>query len=84
MNRMSEHEHKVFEGFSAKYGLDRLVWYEEYETRDEAFKRERQLKKWNRAWKIELIQKKNPNWDDLQSDFGWVPPKGNGSPLSRG
>ena len=63
--RMVEHKGKLVKGFSQKYGLDMLVYFEEYESSSEAFERERQLKKWNRAWKIELIEKTNPNWLDL-------------------
>jgi putative endonuclease len=55
----------VFTGFSAKYGVDRLVWYEAYERIDEAIAREKALKKWRRAWKIQLIEEMNPEWIDL-------------------
>jgi putative endonuclease len=63
--RMYEHRDKVRAGFTAKYGVDRLVWYEVFETREGAFQRERRMKKWNRAWKIELIERFNPGWRDL-------------------
>jgi putative endonuclease len=62
---MYEHRDKVRTGFTAKYGVDRLVWYEVFETREGAFRRERRMKKWNRAWKIELIERFNPGWRDL-------------------
>jgi putative endonuclease len=52
-------------GFTRKYGVKTPVWYELHESRETAFQRERQLKKWNRAWKIELIERLNPNWHDL-------------------
>jgi putative endonuclease len=52
-------------GFTRKYGVKTLVWYEPHESRETAFQRERQLKKWNRAWKIALIERLNPNWHDL-------------------
>ena len=71
--RLDQHEHGVFKGFSKKYNLKRLVCYEAYETRQEAFTRERQMKKWNRAWKIKLIEENNPKWADLRRDFGWLP-----------
>ena len=45
--------------------MNQLVWYEMFESREAAFKRERQIKKWNRLWKLELIEKTNPGWDDL-------------------
>ena len=51
--------------FAAKYGCLRLVHAEEYPTIDEAIAREKAIKKWRRAWKVELIEKANPNWDDL-------------------
>ena len=63
--RMYEHRDKVRQGFTAKYGVDHLVWYEVFETREGAFGRERRMKKWNRAWKIELIERFNPGWRDL-------------------
>ena len=63
--RISEHKQKMREGFTAQYGVDLLVWYEVHDTREGAFKRERQIKKWNRAWKLELIEKSNPEWRDL-------------------
>jgi len=52
-------------GFCARYGLRRLVYAEQAPTIEEAIAREKALKKWNRAWKIELIEKANPDWDDL-------------------
>ncbi|HEY9113886.1 MAG TPA: GIY-YIG nuclease family protein, partial [Bacteroidales bacterium] len=52
--RIGEHKSKEIEGFSKKYGLDKLVYYEEFDSADEAFKKERQMKKWNRSWKIRL------------------------------
>ncbi len=63
--RVWQHKEKIFEGFTSKYGVDRLVWYEVHESRDTAFTRERRIKKWRRAWKLDLIEKMNPGWDDL-------------------
>ena len=63
--RIYEHKEKVFKGFAAKYGCDKLVWFETHETRDMAFKRERQIKEWQRTWKLELIEALNPHWQDL-------------------
>jgi len=63
--RIYEHKAKVFKGFSAKYGCDRLVWFETHETRDGAFRRERQIKEWQRAWKIRRIIRLNSDWEDL-------------------
>jgi putative endonuclease len=67
--RMSEHLGKVRPGFTAEYDVKHLVWHEEHPTRDQAFRRERQMKKWNRAWKIELIERFNPGWRDLSADL---------------
>lgn len=67
--RIGEHKTKEIEGFSKKYGLDKLVYYEEFDSADEAFKKERQMKKWNRSWKIRLIEENNPNWIDLAEDW---------------
>jgi putative endonuclease len=63
--RVWEHRAGVFPGFTRRYGLKRLVWYEAHESRDSAFQRERQLKRWNRAWKLRLIEAANPHWTDL-------------------
>jgi putative endonuclease len=63
--RAWQHKTKSFPGFSAKYGVDRLVWYEAYERIDEAISREKMLKKWRRDWKIRLIEEMNPDWQDL-------------------
>ena len=63
--RILEHKDKADNGFSAKYGCDRLVWFESHETRDGAFRRERQIKKWDRKWKLEAIEILNLSWNDL-------------------
>ena len=63
--RTGEHRDKIRQGFTAKYGVSILVWYEVHDTRAAAFKRERQIKEWKRVWKLELIEKDNPTWDDL-------------------
>jgi putative endonuclease len=63
--RVWEHKSKVIPGFSKKYGVDRLVWYEVYERIDEAIAREKDIKKWRRDWKIRLIEEMNPDWMDL-------------------
>jgi len=69
IDRTSQHREKVFRGFSAKYGCACLVWYELHPTRHDAFIRERQIKKWNRVWKLELIERSNPGWRDLFDDL---------------
>jgi putative endonuclease len=65
VRRIWEHKNKVAEGFTKKYGLDRLVYYEVHQNAESAIIREKRLQNWNRAWKIELIQKGNPDWEDL-------------------
>ncbi len=67
--RTSQHKQKIRDGFTAKYGVDRLVWYEVHDTREGAFRRERQIKKWNRLWKLRLIERFNPGWRDLFDDL---------------
>jgi putative endonuclease len=62
------HKEKVYSGFTAKYAVSQLVWYEVHEGRETAFKRERQIKEWKRAWKIEMIERFNPGWRDLAEE----------------
>lgn len=69
IKRVYEHKTHAVEGFTAKYGVSRLVHFEELPTIEEAIAREKQFKKWNRAWKIDLIEKVNPEWRDLSADF---------------
>ncbi len=69
INRVVEHRDKIRSGFTAKYGVGLLVWWEIHDTRAGAFRRERQIKKWNRAWKLELIERFNPGWRDLFDDL---------------
>ena len=65
VRRVYEHKMKYVEGFTRKYDVDRLVYFEQYADIEAAILREKRLKKWNRAWKIRLIEDLNPNWDDL-------------------
>ena len=67
--RIYEHKNKLMDGFTKKYGLDTLVYFERYQFVDDAIKREKNLKKWKREWKINLIAKENPNWNDLAFDW---------------
>jgi putative endonuclease len=69
MRRVYEHKEGLVEGFTKKYNIKMLVHYEITTNINEAIKREKVLKKWNRQWKIRLIEKTNPNWDDLSKDF---------------
>jgi putative endonuclease len=65
VKRVWEHKIKAIPGFTTKYGVDRLVWYEQHHSLESAFERERQIKEWRRAWKIQLIEADNPQWIDL-------------------
>lgn len=67
VQRVWQHKDKAVAGFTAKYGVGLLVYFEPHETSDSALQRERQLKKWNRAWKLRLIKDFNPHWRDLYS-----------------
>ena len=65
IRRASQHRAGEIEGFTQRYNLKRLVYFERHDDIRDAIAREKLLKKWNRAWKDELIAKENPNWDDL-------------------
>jgi putative endonuclease len=65
IRRVYEHKSKAVPGFSAKYDVNRLVWYEVYDDPTTAIAREKELKKWRRDWKIRLIEESNPDWMDL-------------------
>jgi putative endonuclease len=69
VRRVWEHKNEVVEGFTKKYGVHQLVWYEVADTPGAAIAREKQLKKWNRAWKLKLIEEKNPKWKDLYQEI---------------
>lgn len=72
--RIWEHIHDMHNGFSKRYKIHLLVYYEDSGDSLSAIKREKQLKKWNRAWKIRLIEKHNPDWKDLYNgDEGILP-----------
>jgi len=73
-SRMEQHILGAFEGFSKKYKLKHLIWYQEFETRDEAFKKERQMKEWKRQWKLNVIEEVNPMWIDLNTVPFWPLP----------
>jgi putative endonuclease len=65
VRRVYEHRSKFVPGFSKKYDVQRLVYFEQFSNVEAAIHREKRLKKWNRQWKIRLIEESNPNWDDL-------------------
>ena len=65
IRRIYEHKHKIFKGFSSKYELDKLVYYEIYDDETKAIQREKNLKHYSRGWKKALIEQNNPEWNDL-------------------
>ncbi len=65
VKRVWEHKNHVVDGFSKKYQIDLLVWYEVHENMRSAIEREKRIKDWRRKWKLELIEKANPEWVDL-------------------
>ena len=65
VKRVWEHKNNVVEGFTKKYGVHELVYFEMHADMVQAIQREKRIKKWNRAWKIELIEQENPDWHDL-------------------
>jgi putative endonuclease len=65
MKRIAEHKSGIIKGFTQRYNLHRLVYFETFGDIDLALQREKRLKEWRRAWKVELIAKENPNWGDL-------------------
>jgi putative endonuclease len=69
VRRVFEHKNSKIDGFTKKYSVHKLVYYEVMEDVDNAIFREKQLKKWNRKWKIEIIEKHNPFWKDLYYDI---------------
>ena len=82
--RLIEHKQKINNGFTSKYNVTKLVWYDYCEDVRDIINREKQIKKWNRKWKLKLIESSNPEWKDLYYEIGGtdemlVP----GFPLSR-
>lgn len=69
IKRVWEHKQNIVEGFTKQYGVHDLVWYEQHEDMPTAIAREKTLKEWKRAWKLELIEKMNPEWKDLYEDL---------------
>ena len=67
--RLCEHRNEQFEGFTKKYHVHKLVYFEEYSNANDALTREKQLKRWIRAKKNQLVESKNPNWDDWSEGF---------------
>jgi putative endonuclease len=69
VQRVWQHKNDLTEGFTKRYGVHTLVWYEECGTMEAAISREKAIKEWKRAWKIRLIEKSNPDWDDLYKEL---------------
>lgn len=67
--RVLEHKQKINEGFTSKYDVTRLVYFESFQYINDAILREKRLKKWNRQWKINLIEEENKEWNDLSEDW---------------
>jgi len=65
LQRVWQHKSKTVPGFTSKYSVSRLVWYESHVSAEAAIRREKQIKEWRRAWKIQLIEADNPDWVDL-------------------
>ena len=71
MQRLYQHREGLLAGFTKDYGVHRLVWFEQHSTMEYAITREKQIKKWNRAWKIRLIEQANPDWRDIALELGF-------------
>jgi putative endonuclease len=69
MKRIWEHKNNLVEGFTKKYDVHTLVWYEVHETMESAIRREKAIKNWKRAWKVKVIEELNPEWRDLYPDL---------------
>jgi putative endonuclease len=83
LSRVHKHRHGYLPGFTRQYAVRMLVWFEQHATMESAIVREKRIKKWNRRWKLELIEASNPAWRDLAEDFGFEPLSCTGFPLSR-
>jgi putative endonuclease len=71
VKRVFEHKTKAVPGFTARYGVDTLVWFEAHDSVEAAIRREKQIKEWKREWKFNLIERNNPHWTDLH--HGLIP-----------
>ena len=69
VKRVWEHKQHAVGGFTKRYGVSHLVWYEAHETMESAIRREKAIKNWKRAWKIKVIESLNPQWRDLYDDL---------------
>ena len=69
VRRTHQHREKLLPGFSSRYDIRRLIWFETYDDPTSAITREKEIKKWRRAWKIDLIERDNPEWRDLYPEI---------------
>ena len=69
LQRVWQHKNDLVEGFTKRYGVHMLVWYESHETMENAITREKAIKEWKRTWKLRMIEKENPAWRDLYEDL---------------
>jgi len=69
IRRVYQHKNKTLKGFTSRYGVDRLVWFETYDDPTTAIEREKDVKKWRREWKVRLINESNPDWRDLYQEI---------------
>src|SRR5438093_699721 len=65
IQRIWQHKESLVDGFTKEYGVKRLVWFEQHESAESAIQREKQIQKWNREWKVRMIEAQNPYWNDL-------------------
>ena len=72
IRRVHEHREGLIGGFSKRYGLKTLVWYEHHDSIDAAIRRETAMKHWLRAWKVKAIMERNPDWRDLHEELIWT------------
>ena len=84
LQRIAQHREGTIGGFTETHAVKMLVWFEPHDDIEQAILREKRLKKWNRAWKLRLIEESNPTWRDLAEDYGFAPLAPAGSPPSRG
>lgn len=73
LQRVAQHRTGALGGFTREYGVKTLAWFEQHSTMEHAIQREKRIKKWRRAWKLELIETENPTWRDIAEDFGFEP-----------
>jgi putative endonuclease len=73
VGRLYQHREGLVDGFTKRYGIKRLVWFEAHDTMEQAIIREKRIKRWPREWKYDLVHQENPTWRDLAEDFGFPP-----------